>query len=107
MCLLFGAGITAGGVSTLADRTPPPGMKWSTYNLPLGLVLIAAGLGLLWLSYMFWSMGWEIYKEGVVQRRLGKTTVLRFDEVESYSYAQVDGGLKAPDVWVMGFEGRR
>jgi len=74
----------------------------TTYDRVLGAVLAFVACGLGALTYFLASMRWEIFRDGVVQRRMGKTTRVRFDELVGYSYLELKGGLNAPDVWLMG-----
>lgn len=79
----------------------------TTYDRVLGAVLMVVAIGLGVLSYLMVTTRWEIYRDGVVQHRMGKVTKLRFDELVGYSYLELKGGLNAPDAWLMGFAGPR
>lgn len=75
----------------------------TTYDRVLGAVLVLVAIGLGVLTFLLGSMRWEIYRDGVVQHRMGKTTLVRFNELAGYSYLELKGGLNGPDVWLMGF----
>ncbi|MGC4000542.1 MAG: hypothetical protein QM767_25080 [Anaeromyxobacter sp.] len=53
------------------------------------------------------STSWRFHRDGVVARRMGKTTVLRYSDVIAYAYQELEGGVRLPDVWAMTLHGRR
>jgi hypothetical protein len=66
--------------------------------------------GALLFGVLTWLLGgtsWRFYRDGVVQRRMGRTTELRYTDVVAYAYSEADGGLEAPDRWRMTLLGRR